>query len=406
MDKGNLVIPIGIATIILVATGSTYFSGYSFGGDKTISSNTSFEKAMSIKVNNDKKNTIDKSHSKMAPEFEISGGYLNINGNSSGQQQPITMASLKGKVVLVNFWTYSCINVLRTLPHLIEWDAKYADKGLVVVGVHSPEFKFEKDIDNVKKAMHRYGINYPIIQDNDHKTWNAYANNYWPRMYLVDDEGNIRYDKVGEGDYNQTENAIKSLLSERNNIKQGIESKDQADAYLYKNGSPVKPNNNMSGFLSQSVDFTKIKTPELYFGYQFPGSSLGNPEGFHNGENVTYTTPSNSSIKPNTIYLEGQWKNNPESMELIGDTGGRIVLNYTSKSVNLIAGGEGNVTVYEDGNSLTSDSKGIDIGNDSKFIIDGPRLYNIVNHQSYNGSHLLVMDIKGKGFEAFAFTFG
>ncbi len=405
MNKNNLIILIGITIITLVAIGSTYFSDYSFGGDKIISSNTSIEKAMSIKENNDKKNIIDKSQFKLAPEFENSGGYLNINGNSSGQQQPITMASLKGKVVLVNFWTYSCINVLRTLPHLIDWDTKYSDKGLVVVGVHSPEFKFEKDIDNVEKAMHRYGINYPIIQDNDHKTWNAYANNYWPRMYLVDDEGYIRYDKVGEGDYNQTENAIQSLLSERN-IKRGIENNDQNAIYLYKNEYLDKSNNKMSGFLSQSVDFTKIKTPEMYFGYQFPGSSLGNSEGFHPGENVTYAIPSNSSIKPNTIYLEGQWKNNPESMELNGDTDGRIVLNYTSKSVNLVAGGEGNVTVYEDGNSLKSNSKGIDIGNDSKFIIDGPRLYNIVNHPSYNGSHLLVMDIKGKGFETFAFTFG
>ncbi len=405
MNKNNLIILIGITIITLVAIGSTYFSDYSFGGDKIISSNTSIEKAMSIKENNDKKNIIDKSQFKLAPEFENSGGYLNINGNSSGQQQPITMASLKGKVVLVNFWTYSCINVLRTLPHLIDWDTKYSDKGLVVVGVHSPEFKFEKDIDNVEKAMHRYGINYPIIQDNDHKTWNAYANNYWPRMYLVDDEGYIRYDKVGEGDYNQTENAIHSLLSERN-IKRGIENNDQNAIYLYKNEYLDKSNNKMSGFLSQSVDFTKIKTPEMYFGYQFPGSTLGNSEGFHPGENVTYAIPSNSSIKPNTIYLEGQWKNNPESMELNGDTDGRIVLNYTSKSVNLVAGGEGNVTVYEDGNSLKSNSKGIDIGNDSKFIIDGPRLYNIVNHPSYNGSHLLVMDIKGKGFETFAFTFG
>ena len=315
------------------------------------------------------------------------------------------MASLKGKVVLVNFWTYSCINVLRTLPHLIDWDTKYADKGLVVVGVHSPEFKFEKDTDNVEKAMQRYGINYPVIQDNDHKTWNAYENNYWPRMYLVDHEGYIRYDKVGEGDYNQTENAIRSLLSERNNIKQGIEN-SESSTDLYKNRSLDKSENKMSSFLSQSVDFTKIKTPKLYFGYQFPGSSLGNSEGFDRGENVTYDIPSNSSIKPNTIYLDGQWKNNPENMELNGDTGGRIVLNYTAKSVNLVAGGEGNVTVYEDGNPLASDSKGIDIADDSKFTIDGPRMYNIVNHQNYNGSHLLVMDIKGKGFVSFAFTFG
>lgn len=139
MNKVNHVIPIGITIITLVVIGSPYFFGYSFGDDKIIISKEDIVKSTSMTETHDQRNTIDKSQFKMAPEFDISGGYLNINGNSSGQQQqqqPITMASLKGKVVLVNFWTYSCINVLRTLPHLIDWDTKYADKGLVVVGVH------------------------------------------------------------------------------------------------------------------------------------------------------------------------------------------------------------------------------------------------------------------------------
>ncbi len=405
MNKNKIAFLIGIAVITLIVNNSTYFLGYSFGMDRIISASEGIGKAISITETNDKKEIIKKSQFQLAPEFDNTGGSLNINSNSNSQQQPITMASLKGKVVLVNFWTYSCINVLRTIPHLIDWDTKYADKGLVVVGVHSPEFEFEKDIANVEKAMHRYGINYPILLDNNLKTWNAYANNYWPRMYLVDDEGYIRYDKVGEGDYNQTEKAIQSLLYERN-INPGIENNNQDVTYLYKNKSLDKSNNNISSFLSQSVDFSKIKTPELYFGYQFPGSSLGNPEGFHPGQNVTYTIPSNSSFKPNTIYLEGQWKNNPDNMELQGDTGGRIILNYTAKSVNLVAEGKGNGTVYEDGNKLTNNSEGIDSGNDSKFIIDGPRMYNIVNHQSYSDSHLLVIDVKGKGFQAYTFTFG
>ncbi len=396
-----------MTAIALVFINSTYFSGHSFGGDKIISANGDIEKSASMTETNDKKNVIDKSQFKLAPEFESSGGNLNINGNSSDQQQqqPITMASLKGKVVVVNFWTYSCINVLRTLPHLIDWDTKYADKGLVVVGVHSPEFEFEKDVNNVKSSIQRYGINYPIVQDNDHKTWNAYENNYWPRMYLIDAEGYIRYDKVGEGDYNKTEKAIQSLLSERN-IKSGIENNDQNTTYFHNN-KPLHTPNNMSSFLTQSVDFSKIKTPELFFGYQSPRPSLGNPEGFHPGQNITYSTiPSNSSIKPNTVYLEGQWKNNPDNTEFQGDTDGRIILNYTAKSVNLVAGGKGNGTVYVDGILVPTNSKGADIGNDSKFIIDGPRLYNIVNHQNYNGSHLLEIDVKGKGFESFAFTFG
>ncbi len=131
----------------------------------------------------------------------------NINNNG----QPLTMAGLKGKVVLVNFWTYSCINVLRTLSHLIDRNTKYADKGLVIVGVHTPEFGFEKNIDFVKTSLKKYGIKYPVIQDNNHKTWNAYGKNFWPRMYLVDDQGYIRYDKIGEGEYNQTEKVIQLL---------------------------------------------------------------------------------------------------------------------------------------------------------------------------------------------------
>ncbi len=157
------------------------------------------------------------SQSKIAPEFEKTGeSIININNNNNSQQ-PLTMADLKGKVVLVNFWTYSCINVLRTLPHLIDWNTKYGgDKGLVIVGVHTPEFGFEKNTDFVKTSLQKYGIKYPVIQDNDYKIWNAYGNNYWPRMYLVDDKGVIRYDKIGEGDYNQTEKVIQSLLAERN----------------------------------------------------------------------------------------------------------------------------------------------------------------------------------------------
>ena len=148
----------------------------------------------------------------MAPEFEKTGGNININTNNS---QPLTMAGLKGKVVLVNFWTYSCINCIRNLPHLIDWNNKYADKGLVIVGIHTPEFNFEKNVDNVKTAVQKYGIKYPVLQDNDHKTWNAYENKYWPRNYLIDADGYIRYNHIGEGNYSETENVIKSLLSER-----------------------------------------------------------------------------------------------------------------------------------------------------------------------------------------------
>ncbi len=172
------------------------------------------------------------------------------------------MADLKGKVVLVNFWTYSCINVLRTLPHLIDWNTKYADKGLVIVGVHTPEFGFEKNTDFVKTSLQKYGIKYPVIQDNDYKIWNAYGNNYWPRMYLIDDQGLIRYDKIGEGEYNQTEKVIQSLLYERNSNK-GIKNIDNRNynlsIYNKKSQFNSTNNNKLVIFLNSLLIFQKLK---------------------------------------------------------------------------------------------------------------------------------------------------
>jgi len=361
------------------------------------------------------------SQSKIAPEFEKTGeSIININNNNNGQQ-PLTMADLKGKVVLVNFWTYSCINVLRTLPHIIDWNTKYGgDKGLVIVGVHTPEFGFEKKTDFVKTSLQKYGIKYPVIQDNDYKIWNAYGNNYWPRMYLIDDKGVIRYDKSGEGEYNQTEKVIQSLLDERNSnkeIKNAVMNSTIFPLYnkKYQSNNSTNNNNNnvISNFLKQPVDFSKIKTPELYFGNQGSNSAIGNSEGvFEPGQIVTYNLPSsisNSSLQPNTIYLEGKWKNNHDNVELQSDTG-RIVLIYSAKAVNLVAGGTGQGIVHEDDSLLSNSSKGVDTANknDSQFVIDYPRLYNIVNHQSYDDEnfHSLVIDVKGKGFQAYVFTFG
>ena len=360
------------------------------------------------------------SQSKIAPELEKTGeSIININNNS--QQQPLTMADLKGKVVLVNFWTYSCINVLRTLPYLIDWNTKYGgDKGLVIVGVHTPEFGFEKNTDFVKTSLQKYGIKYPVIQDNDYKIWNAYGNNYWPRMYLVDDKGVIRYDKIGEGEYNQTEKAIQLLLAERNsNSNNGIKDIDNRNTSFSLDNKKsqfnfTNNNNDISNFLKQPVDFSKIKTPERYFGNQGSNSAVGNSGGvFEPGQIVTYNLPStsisNSTIEPNTIYLEGKWKNNHDNLELQSDSG-RIVLIYSAQYVNLVAGGTGQGIVHEDNSLLTNHSKGVDTAskNDSKFVIDYPRLYNIVNHHSYDneGFHSLVIDVKGKGFQAYAFTFG
>lgn len=149
---------------------------------------------------------IDKSQFKEAREFSQATGFLNTNSTK--------LADLKGKVVLVHFWTYTCINCIHTIPSLNEWYQKYGDKGFVIVGIHTPEFEFEKKLDNVKNAVEEFQIRYPVIQDNNYNIWNAYGNKYWPRDYLIDKEGYIRYDHIGEGGYNETENMIQSLLEE------------------------------------------------------------------------------------------------------------------------------------------------------------------------------------------------
>lgn len=149
---------------------------------------------------------IDKSQFEQGPEFSQASGFINTNSTK--------LADLKGKVVLVHFWTYTCINCIHTIPFLDEWYQKYVDKGFIIVGIHTPEFEFEKNIDNVKSAVNEFEIKYPVIQDNNYEIWNAYGNKYWPRDYLIDKEGYIRYNHIGEGGYNQTENMIESLIKE------------------------------------------------------------------------------------------------------------------------------------------------------------------------------------------------
>jgi thiol-disulfide isomerase/thioredoxin len=336
--------------------------------------------------------SIDKSQFKKAPEFEKVTGYINT--------KPISLADLKDKVVLVDFWTYSCINCIRTIPYLVDWNEKYADKGLVIVGVHAPEFEFEKNIDNVKEAVKKFGIKYPVIQDNDKGTWNAYENRYWPRKYIVDNEGYIRYDHIGEGGYAETEKVIQSLLQERN-AQLGLDG-----------GSLANTNNNTATEAAittpknvQSVDPSKIDSPELYFGYQFARAPLGNSEGFRPDQTVDYSLAKiDYDIIPNVIYLDGKWKNNADNMELQSETG-RVALIYSAKSVNMVAGGSGEVTVSEDGSTLVSKYRGADLSEEGKFAVDGQRLYNISLHDDY-GAHSIVIDIKGKGFQAYTFTFG
>jgi|SRR5688572_7184957 len=387
MNRDNIsAVVMAIAVVSVIAGFAIYFNTQESNiSSKSTSSSDEFIPITGQIDENGKVINIDKSQFKKAKNFTKISEYINT--------KPISLDDLKDKVVLVDFWTYSCINCIRTIPHLNEWYDKYSDKGLVIVGIHTPEFNFEKDSKNVKSAVQKFGIKYPVLQDNDKETWDEYDNRYWPRKYLVDDEGYIRYDHIGEGAYNETEKVIQALLSERashlgiKNINLNVSQNIEGDSRLE----------------SQDVNFSKIQSPELYFGYEFARAPLGNIEGFKPNQSVFYNLPANSEIKPNVIYLEGKWKNNPDNMELQSNNGS-IILKYNSKSVNIVAGGKGNFTVTQDGKLITNDlSK--DSSNDGKFVIDEQRLYNLVTNKDY-GEHTIEIEVKGEGFQIYTFTFG
>ena len=351
-----------------------------------------------IKLNTTQFQQINKTQFKKAPDFAQISGYINTPNKNS----PIALSSLKGKVVLVYVWTYTCINSIRPMPYIDDWDQKYSNKGLVIVGVHSPEFTFEKNYANVKDAVQRFGITYPVILDSDHGTWNAYENNYWPRFYLIDTQGYIRYDHIGEGDYNQIEKSIQSLVTERASLMGAKEI-----SFNTKPTTLIKPES------LYYVDLRQSTTPEIYIGYNTSRAPLGNPEGFKPDQTVSYSIPSTKNFKPDTVYLEGNWKNNPDNMELQNDTG-RILLTYHAKSVNIIAGGKGGGVVFNDEGGgaaagstakIPNKSLGADLSQDDSFRIDGHRLYNLAIHNNYT-THNIVIDIKGKGFQFYTFTFG
>ena len=317
----------------------------------------------------------DKSRFDKAPELVGIAGYINTDSD--------IQEKIKGKVVLYDIWTYSCINCQRTIPYITAWDEKYSNQGLVIIGIHSPEFEFEKDINNVRAAVEKFGINYPVVLDNDKQTWDAFENRYWPRKYLADDEGYIRYDHIGEGAYEETEKIIQQLLQERaERLGLSVES--------------AQPLVNLEEFEHGS------RTPELYFGYDFAfgRSQIGNPEGFRPQQEVTYAIP--EKLDADKFYMEGIWKNLDDRMILVSESG-RIILPYFAKQVNIVAGGDSRLEIFLDGEKIT-ELAGTDVNPDGSVSINTPTLYNLVSSEE-SSPH--VIEIRAKsGFEIYTFTFG
>ncbi|QMU55302.1 MAG: redoxin domain-containing protein [Nitrosopumilus sp.] len=322
---------------------------------------------------------MDKSGFKKVPDLVGIAHHLNTTPEELEEE-------IKGKVVLYDIWTYSCINCIRTLPYITAWDDKYAEQGLLIIGVHSPEFEFEKDVENVKMAVSKHGINYPVVMDNDMETWKAFENNYWPRKYIADHEGYIRYDHIGEGDYQKTEKIIQQLLEERA-MSTGVEMKTNASLVDI-----------------EEFEHSLFRTPELYFGYKFAQNrnQLGSDEGFQPGKTVSYSEP--AKIDLHKFYLTGDWKNYEDSMEMISETGS-IKLLYNAKEVNIVTDSNAELEILLDGNPISSEYSGTDITEGNVLKVTEAGLYNIVSSES-SSSHVMEINVTGDGFQIFTFTFG
>jgi len=365
MMRNEIKTAIIIASIVVVALGGV---GYYF---------TILDKQVQDTSNQKPGAVVDESQYPVAPDLVGISGYVNTTPDQ-------LKTSMKDKVILYDFWTYSCINCIRTFPYLKAWNEKYTDKGLLIIGVHSPEFEFEKDINNVKMAVAKYGLTYPTVLDNDHKTWDAFGNRYWPAEYLTDSLGHIRHTHFGEGSYDETEKIIQQLLDERNQ----------------RLGINVTAKQSLVGI--KEHEFAFQETPELYFGYNFASgrSYLGNSEGFQAGQNVTYSPP--SGLQQDHFYLEGQWQNLPDSMKLVSQDG-KIILPYYAKDVHIVAANKADLQILLDGKPITSSDSGEDVQNGTAHILEN-RLYTLVSSNTA-GQHTLTI-MAQPGFEIYTFTFG
>ena len=305
----------------------------------------------------------------LAPDISTPDGFINTNG------LPITISEFKGKkVVLLDIWTYSCINCQRTIPYLNEWYKKYEDEGLVIIGLHTPEFTFEKVQKNVEKAVQDFKIKYPVVLDNDFSTWRAYKNQYWPRKYLIDIDGYIVYDHAGEGQYKEAEIAIQKALRERAD-RLGMDVKVSSDT--------SKPSDVVS------VDSGKVKSPEVYFG-SARNEYLANGKRGVSSEQL-FSLP--SSLFQNNLYLDGSWNITSEYAEN-KDTAS-IVFNYEAKNVYMTAGSAEGVEI-----EIFKDDMFV-----KKVLIKNETLYLLIQDADY-GKHTLRIVIPKAGLQAFTFTFG
>ena len=303
--------------------------------------------------------------------------------------QPLTAAGLRGKVVLVDFWTYTCINWLRTLPYVRAWAEKYKDRGLVVIGVHSPEFSFEKSVDNVRRAAMDMKVVYPIAVDSEHAIWRAFNNAYWPALYFIDAKGKIRHHQFGEGEYEQSEKMIQRLLAEAGVAGIG-------DELVSVDGQGAEA----------AAEWTSLKSPENYVGYERT-ENFASPGGALLGKRRVYAAPAQLSL--NQWALSGDWTMGQEAT-MLNTPNGRIVYRFHARDLHLVMGPVARGTsvhfrVLIDGQPPGA-AHGLDVDGRGNGTVAEQRLYQLIRQPKPFADRQFEIEFLGAGVEAFAFTFG
>jgi len=313
--------------------------------------------------------------------FDGATGWLN--------SEPLTPEGLQGRVVLVDFWTYTCVNWLRTLPYVRAWDAKYRDVGLTIVGPHTPEFGFEHDVDNVKRAVRELAVPYPVAIDSDYGVWQAFENHYCPAVYVADAEGRIRYHHFGEGEYEMTEMVIQQLL-----VESGVEAVDRDLVSVEPRGLEV------------SADWRTVLSGETYAGY-------GQATGFAQDAVARYDEPFAYTAPPslflNDWALSGSWTVTRAAASS-NDAGGRIAFHFHARDLNLVMGPSSNgasnrFRVFLDGQPV-GDAHGTDVDGDGAGILDDQRTYQLIRQPGPIGERRFEIEFADAGAEAYCFTFG
>lgn len=320
-----------------------------------------------------------------APEFGA-GDWLNV-------AQPLRMSALRGRAVLVDFWEYSCVNCLRTLPYIREWHSRYS-RWLTIVGVHTPEFPFGRERQQIEMAVREEGLHYPVLLDNDFQTWDAFANRFWPAKYLIDSQGYIRCQSHGEGGYGLFEQAIQAVLREADSnlslptIMQPLRAEDRPGAVCYR------------------------PTPELHGGLD--RGALGNPEGYARGTPMIYSLPKERHA--GAFYLSGVWQAGEQFIAYGGQSEAIIQLPYEAVEVNAVLSPHAElvermlhpqavaVEVWQDNAPLEEAVRGADLTADGRVLVDRPRMYNLVRNPGFE-KHELTLRLKMRGFALYAFSF-